>query len=510
MHFSLTTYAVGAAALTLSLFAGWFFTKRQLPTRGATWFMWVSTGIVALLNSAYSIWRHVHYESHAYDLGIFDQAIWHLSKFQVPASTVRDVANLFGDHFHPIIATLAPFYWVFHSPIVLLIAQGILFASIIPTAYFLARSLTLPAWSAAILAFAFSINPGLTPALGFDFHEIAFAAPLFILAFLFYEKKQWYLFAATIALLLMTKESMAIYVAAMGIAFLLKKTWRIGLAILGTGITWYFLVTRLIIPSLATTHTYVYWDQYSYLAPSAQSIPLHMARHPWTFLHAFFNSPEKLRTLSLLFASFGVLFPLLSWTLLPIVFIVLAEKMWSSNIGVTLFQFHYQVMIVVVFAVASLYGIRNIIKKFPKAASALSAAIPVFVLLLMLFVHWKTQSIAILWNSTVRSRPVAAWNSALRSIPADASVSASDNFVPHLSQRNIIYRFPRIRDAQWVILDSNVPSYPYTPERIADEQRLLENDPSWTLTNKVGSLTVYHRDTTTWIPDRDDDPATLH
>jgi len=45
-------------------------------------------------------------------LAIYDQAIWHLSRFERPASSIRGLPSVFGDHFHPIIALFAPLFWV--------------------------------------------------------------------------------------------------------------------------------------------------------------------------------------------------------------------------------------------------------------------------------------------------------------------------------------------------------------------------------------------------------------
>ncbi len=507
---SLNTVIIGLGIVVFAISSGYFFGKHKISARGAFPFMIGSTSLVAMLNSAYSIWQYAHYKSSAWDLGIFDQAIWHLSNFQLPASSVRGVTNLFGDHFHPIISTLAPFYWLFHSPVILLVAQGILFASIIPAAYFLARHLEIAAWPAVVLALAFGINPGLTPALGFDFHEIAFAAPLLIMAFLFFEKKRWGGYSATIALLLLTKESMAIYVAVIGVVLLLKKSWRAGLATLAAGIIWYFAVTRLIIPILSDTHTYNYWDQYAHLAPNAQSFPLKMIEHPWTFVHELYNNPIKVMSNKLIVGSFGVLVPLFSLTTLPLIAVALAEKFWPNNIDMWVYDFQYQILIVAVFSIATLYSLRNLQRWFPKIKTVFTPAIAIFVLCLTVWVSTTTESVRILWNHEVTSRPIKEWNEVMRSIPTNASVSASNAFVPHLSERETIYRFPKIRNAQWIVLDSVAPSFPYTAAQITDEQRNFTNDPIWTLVRQTGTLTIFHRDSTTWISDRADDPATLH
>ena len=45
-------------------------------------------GTFALAYALYGLFRHWHFGSSAYDLGIFDQAVWHLSRFEAPASTI--------------------------------------------------------------------------------------------------------------------------------------------------------------------------------------------------------------------------------------------------------------------------------------------------------------------------------------------------------------------------------------------------------------------------------------
>ena len=43
----------------------------------------------------YAVFRHWNFHS-GYDLAIFDQAIWHLSRFEAPASTISGFSNILG------------------------------------------------------------------------------------------------------------------------------------------------------------------------------------------------------------------------------------------------------------------------------------------------------------------------------------------------------------------------------------------------------------------------------
>ncbi len=102
----------------------------------------VAIGVTAALfgvgYALYGLFRHWHFGSSAFDLGIFDQAVWHLSRLELPASTIKGVSNLFGDHFHPVIALFAPLYWIASGPETLIAAQAaLLAASIIPVFLYL-------------------------------------------------------------------------------------------------------------------------------------------------------------------------------------------------------------------------------------------------------------------------------------------------------------------------------------------------------------------------------------
>ena len=78
--------------------------------------------------SSMSLYRHNRFGSNAFDLATQAQTVWGYSRFQMIPNTVLGIPNLLGDHFHPILMLLAPFYWIWDTAAVLLVAQGILLA----------------------------------------------------------------------------------------------------------------------------------------------------------------------------------------------------------------------------------------------------------------------------------------------------------------------------------------------------------------------------------------------
>ncbi|MEF9883012.1 DUF2079 domain-containing protein [Streptomyces sp. P9-A4] len=87
-----------------------------------------------------------------FDLGIFDQAVRAYAHFELPRSPIKNVHHefppgfsLLGDHFTPALALLAPLYWLWDDPRVLVLAQAALFAAGVPVVRRIARHCFAPA-----------------------------------------------------------------------------------------------------------------------------------------------------------------------------------------------------------------------------------------------------------------------------------------------------------------------------------------------------------------------------
>jgi uncharacterized membrane protein len=92
-------------------------------------------GIVVLIVSGWAamyIWRSMagHYSlaTNAFDLSVFDYALWSLLRGD--AGAVPFIGHsIFAHHFMPILVALAPIYWAFQSPAFLLILQILIVAA---------------------------------------------------------------------------------------------------------------------------------------------------------------------------------------------------------------------------------------------------------------------------------------------------------------------------------------------------------------------------------------------
>jgi hypothetical protein len=93
-----------------------------------------------------SVAVHDGYGTFGFDLGIFDQGVWLLSRFHAPFVTVMG-RDLFGDHTSFILLLAVPLYWVHDAPQTLLVLQAILLGgAALPIYALAATSSPTPPW----------------------------------------------------------------------------------------------------------------------------------------------------------------------------------------------------------------------------------------------------------------------------------------------------------------------------------------------------------------------------
>ena len=190
--------------------------------RMSKWLPWVVAAALAVFYATVSIRRHLELLTSAYDLGIYDQAVRSYSQWQLPFNTIQGPHfDVLGDHFSPVLALLAPLYWIHDSPTTLLAAQGALIAiGVVPLMKWAMRSVGLGA--GLVVAFGYGMSFGVANAVTFDFHEVAFAAPLMAFAVVAFGEGRLTQSVLWAAPLVLVKEDLGLTVAVLG----LLVAWR--------------------------------------------------------------------------------------------------------------------------------------------------------------------------------------------------------------------------------------------------------------------------------------------
>src|ERR1700674_4822120 len=207
--------------------------------------------IAAVAYAAISIYRHDHFGSNAYDLGVQDQTIWGYSRLQMIPNTVEMIPNLLGDHFHPILMVIAPLYWIWDDVRVLLVVQaGLLAAAAIPVFWWGQQRLGRIA--AVAIEAAYLTFWGVFSGVMFDFHHIAFAVPAVSFGLYAVLTNRNRLFWAMLAVGLLTREDIALTFAAIGVYIaVVQHRWRLGAAVIAVCAAWFAALIEVVMPAIA-------------------------------------------------------------------------------------------------------------------------------------------------------------------------------------------------------------------------------------------------------------------
>ena len=396
----------------------------------------VLVGIVFYIG-LFSYWTSRHHDgfgTYAFDFGIYDQALWLLSRFKTPFITIMG-RHLFGDHTSFILLFLVPFYWVIPSAKVLLVAQAAALGIAALPAFLIGREKLRNEFMAAVLALAYLLHPAIHWTNLEQFHPDVFEVPLLLFAFWFMLRSRWLWYGVSLALLLLVKEDVGPVVFLLGIYVALRHDRRVGLLTSAAGALSFVTAMYWVLPALNGVGTLNTWR-----------IPF---GGPGGVVRTGLTNPGKL--LGYAFSEerpwylWQMFFPLAGLCLLAPGVLLIAATPLIANLLTTFYyqydiHYHYGTLIIPVMVTATIYAIaRARSMELRKLLVGLVAATS------LLAAH--------LWGATPFSRqdpPIADpsyptipyIHRAIDLIPDDAVVSAHYAYVPHVDHREKIYMFP--------------------------------------------------------------------
>jgi uncharacterized membrane protein len=261
----------------------------------------VLTLVIAAIYSVFELTLYRTFKDTSYDLVIFDQAIRSYAHFHLGLSPIKGMHDgngpnfsVLGDHFSPIIAVLAPLYWIYDNPQTLLVAQAVLFALAIPPLWvFTRRAFGGSGWKATTAAYLICVAYGLCwpliAAAHYDFHEVAFAPVLTVIALERFQAGKLRSALIALAFLLLVKEDMGLLVAGIGVYLALnfpasvRRQRLVGIALVVVGVVYTGFATYALIPAFGGDGSY-YWA-YSALGNNVTQVAEHVVRHPLRTAH---------------------------------------------------------------------------------------------------------------------------------------------------------------------------------------------------------------------------------
>lgn len=430
--------------------------------------VWWFTLASAVLYAVYALSRYPQFLTAGYDLGIFDQAVRQYSRFHAPYVALKgDHYNLLGDHFHPVLALLAPLYWLWDDPRMLVLAQAVLVASSIPVVHSIVRRHLGLGWVGRIVTVGYALSWPVQRMVDFDFHEIAFAMPLLALALDGLDRRDDRRFVLASLPLLLVREDMGMTLLVLAVvrALLAWRDARAGrdvrwgrvlglcaaLALLGAVV--FVLVTKVVLPHFAPSGEFAYWT-YDALGPDAGSAIRFILTHPLRTAEIFFTPWTKSFTLLWLLVPLALLSLGSPYALatLPL----LAQRFLSSRTHLWTTQFHYNAPIFLVLLVAALDTCSRLPRvQWRRAAATAMAALMVAVPLVdPLLGLGNTPFIRLFWSAW-RTKPLMVDQRAIIPlVPAGTCVEVDDRLAPHLTRTNRV-TLPTLtkRTSDFIVLD---------------------------------------------------------
>jgi uncharacterized membrane protein len=365
-----------------------------------------------------------------------------------------------GSHFDPILALLAPLWWLWPSPELLLVVQAVAVASGALPVFWLGRRNVRSDHAAAALAVAYLLSPPVQWLTVSDFHPVALACPLLLFAWWHLDNGRLWAFALLAALAIATKEHVGLAVAAIGVWYAVRhRSPRAGAAIAVIAGAAALVAALVVVPHFALAGTSAFESRYK--SPSLDGRDL-----------------SYLASLLLPLALLPLAAPLALLAALP----ELGLNLLSVTVTQTSVKTHYAATIVPALLVATVFGVARLGSRLAYVA-VLAALAGAVVLGPLGRVHIRADA------------HDAAARRALALVPAGAPVSATNTLGAHLSARRRIFSFPVLREATWVVVDERRLTFldSLRPARARPALAALQGSPKWRQVFAEDGVVVFRR-----------------
>lgn len=396
-----------------------------------------------------SLNRYFQYDVYYYDFGIFDQAIWEVSRFQPPIINHLVVGGrwIFADHFSPSIFLLSPLYWFTDKSEILLIFQAIAVGLSGLVLYKIGLEIIKSRFLSFSILACYFLFTGLQNAVITDFHEVTVMTLPLMLTFWALIKKKTLLYFILLIITLGFKESAFLVGVGIGIAsffilraevsikekiksfglrsFVEEEFYKIPLITVFISLLWGVFSIKFMIPHFSGG---IY--QYSSVLPSGMMDKVTV----------FFDQPIKRRTLFYSFFSFGFL-PILSpafWFLIFQDFLTrFGAQNWPTRWGLGL---HYSALLSVILAVSSLYTLSFLgkFKKIKRFLPVLGMLLILNALFLYRFVLKGPFALSYNYAFYQHSKDFVFLDDLVKKIPKNATVMTQNNLAVRFTHQKLL------------------------------------------------------------------------
>jgi len=423
-----------------------------------------------------SIYNYNHFWYGAFDFGIFNQGIWLLSQLKSPFITIRGL-YLFGEHASFITILIVPLYKIFPSPYTLLFLETFALSIAAFPLYLISKKLL----KSPKYALAISIMYLLYPAVHFidleSFHPINFAVPFLFSAFYFLFEKKWGFYFVSLFLAIICNELIAVAILFLGIYVFLKHNKKIGIITIVLSILYGLFVMNIIFPFFNEGKNIFYEGRWF---GSYGKTPLDKISSLFNikFMSSKIFTEKNAKYIFDIFSPVSFISFLSPEVILfagPLYVTILTDWPYAHSI-----HYHYVAPIIPFVFISLIFSLKKI-KRFNKRYVK-------YVILILLFSSFlgsyylgpKEKFIYKFSNLNNFNEWENKSYELIASIPDNAKVSATYNFVTHLSQREKIFMFPNPYKSSYYgfsgyeVSEENDMDFILIDKRLIDKKDIIE------------------------------------
>lgn len=442
--------------------------------------------IAGILVSLNRFWQ---YEVFYFDFGIYDQAIWNVSRFSPPIIEHHIVGGkwIFADHFNPSLFLLSPFYWLSTKNETLLVVQAVVVGLSGVVLYRIGKHLLKNRLFALGILICYLLFLGLQNAVISDLHDLTIMTlPLMLTFWAIIHKKVW-LYFLFLFITLGFKESTFLLGAGIGISiFFLRKEWfKIGLVTIALSLIWGYISIKVIIPSFSN-------GIYAYSPVLSSNI--------FENIYSFVDHPFKQRTLFYSFLSFGFL-PLLA----PEFWFLLLQDYGIRFVGNSCCSrwdlgLHYNAPSAVLLGIGSIFALARL-----QRIKFIHKFLPILIMLIIgnaifLYRFILHGPLALAYNPAfyAHTKDFVFLDNLVAKIPSNVSVMTQNNLASHFTHQKVFL----LRDdygnykPEYIVVDlrkdQNANNF-YGTKNISVIMELLRKDPKYELIYKTKEQFIFQR-----------------
>ena len=420
--------------------------RRLRGIHPAAWLTLTGAVVFAWVFGRLGVQHHRNFGTWAFDMGIYDQSFWLVSRGGQSFVTVRGL-EFWGHHFNPVAIAFAPFYWLGAGPEFLYVAQATaLGAAAIPT-YLIARDRFSNHWMGFVFAVVYLLYAPVQWISWANFHPEALVILPMLFAWWFAMRRSWRACVIALVVAMSCREDAALAVAIMGAVLMFtfrgdrgeRHDKRMAIVIGVLGVAWYVVATKLIIPHFNGGEAPFYIEYfYGRYGGSTTEIARTILERP-DMVVSDATQPDRIRFYRDLLLPWGGV-PLAA----PLHLLMAFPQLLASVIGASpyarMIRYQYTAVMIAPIVIAGIEGARLLWRyRFVRVA-----------LVPWLLVCAYVTNVA--WSPSPLGTNDAVWSvshprheamrDAVEMVPDDAAVTATYSMLPHLSQRERIYDWP--------------------------------------------------------------------